>query len=137
MPRSRPAAAKAEHFRVGAHREESPAEYRTLNYGARYRFQWIMSFGAQRCGAFESHETEKCQNQTQSQAAALHPSQWSWSESTWEPWRTSTSVTSVIIMNTETASIHSISRAEIFTSRHAIQTEAPVTSSDISTASTG
>ena len=40
-------------------------------------------------------------------------------------------------MNTEVASIQSIRRAEIFTSRQAIQIEAPVTSNEISTASSG
>ena len=65
------------------------------------------------------------------------PRKCSCSESTWKPCRTSTSATNVIIMNIEVASIHSIKRAEIFTSRQAIQTEAPVTSSEISTASTG
>ncbi len=40
-------------------------------------------------------------------------------------------------MNTEVASIHSIKRAEIFTSRQAIQTEPPVTSTEIRTASIG
>ena len=44
-----------------------------------------------------------------------------------------TSATTTTITDTEVASIHNISRAEIFTSRHAIHIETPVTSSDSAT----
>jgi hypothetical protein len=45
------------------------------------------------------------------------------------PCRTNTSTTTATITSTEPNSIHNIIRAEIFTSRHAIHIEIPVTRS--------
>ena len=120
--------AEAEHFGVGAKSEEGAAENRALNHGAWNRLQRIARLGPERGGALESNEAEEREDEPEAEVrcrscraagADSGPSA--------KPWRASTSATTVRMKKTETASIQSIRRAEIFTSRQAIHIEMPVT----------
>ena len=109
---------EAQHFRIGADGEESSGEKGALDDRAWNRLQRVARLGSQRGRALEANETEQRQHQAQAQAAAGHAVEMElFASPQCQPWRTSNSATTITITVTDAASIHSMRRAEIFTSR--------------------
>ena len=112
-----PGGVKAEHFRIGADGEEDAGESGALHHGAWDCFEGIARFRPQRGRALETDKAEQRQHQAKAQAAARHAMKMQ---------LVAVQVPTVPrqqeddhdeIRLTETASIHSIRRAEICTSR--------------------
>ena len=108
---------EAQHFSVGAHREECSRQESAQNHRARNRFQRIACLGTQGGGAFKAHKAEERQHQAEAQSAAGRTAQAQLVPVPVRSLAKQQQNNQITITETDAASTHNISRAEIFTSR--------------------